>query len=446
MSQSKILRHLGDNLVLRRSSPADADALAEFNAFIHGDPDENFLDRNVAVWTQDLLTRPHPTFAPDDFTIVEDTQTGKIVSSLNLISQTWTYAGIPFKVGRPELVGTDPAYRHKGLVRAQFETVHQWSAERGELVQGITGIPYYYRLFGYEMALNLSGGRVCYLPQIPELEKDQSEPYRIRAAVESDLPFIADTDCYGRQRDVVGCVRDQTLWQYEVFGKSPENVNRFEMCIIENAASEPVGYLAHSPVRWGGMMPLNFYELQPGMNWAAVTPSVMRYIRQVGESRKPYRGEKPLDAVGMWLGEKHPAYEVVASRLGKTRPPYAWYIRVPDLPAFLRVIAPALEKRLAASHLAGYTGELKITFYRDGLLLGFEQGRLVKAEPYKPSPVGHSGQAAFPGLTFLQLVFCYRSLDELKYAFPDCSTETDEAAAMLDALFPRQPSDVWPIS
>ena len=35
----------------------------------------------------------HPTFAQDDFTIVAEKGTGRIVSSLNLISQTWTYAG-----------------------------------------------------------------------------------------------------------------------------------------------------------------------------------------------------------------------------------------------------------------------------------------------------------------------------------------------------------------
>ena len=61
---------------------------------------------------------------------------------MNLISQTWAYEGIPFEVGRPELVGTLPEYRNRGLVRAQFEEVHRWSAARGELVQGITGIPY----------------------------------------------------------------------------------------------------------------------------------------------------------------------------------------------------------------------------------------------------------------------------------------------------------------
>src|SRR5512139_3158239 len=77
MPQPEILRQLGDHLVLRRSSPADVEALAEFNAVIHGDPAEGFRELYVAAWTRDLLTRPHPTFAPDDFTIVEDTQTGK---------------------------------------------------------------------------------------------------------------------------------------------------------------------------------------------------------------------------------------------------------------------------------------------------------------------------------------------------------------------------------
>src|SRR5512139_2588764 len=156
-TQSKtILRDLGHGLVMRRSTSDDADALAEFNGKIHG---ENEADtQRVAAWTRDLLARPHPTLQPDDFTIIEETATGRIVSSMNLIPQTWTYEGIEFGVGRPELVGTLPEYRNRGLVRAQFEVIHQWSAERGHWVQGITGIPYYYRLFGYEMALELGGG------------------------------------------------------------------------------------------------------------------------------------------------------------------------------------------------------------------------------------------------------------------------------------------------
>ncbi len=95
-------RALGNGLILRRSTPADADALAEFNKMIHRDPGVVEPDEGVAAWTRDLLRGDHPTFAADDFAIVEEQATGKIVSCVNLISQTWSYAGIPFKVGRPE--------------------------------------------------------------------------------------------------------------------------------------------------------------------------------------------------------------------------------------------------------------------------------------------------------------------------------------------------------
>ena len=122
----------------------------------------------------------HPACGADDFTIVEEASTGAIISSMVLISQTWTYDGIAFGVGRPELVGTAPAYRRRGLVRRQFEVLHQWSAERHERLQAITGIPWYYRQFGYEMALNLGGGRVGYRPHIPCLKDGETEPYRVR--------------------------------------------------------------------------------------------------------------------------------------------------------------------------------------------------------------------------------------------------------------------------
>ncbi len=87
-------------------------------------------------------------------------QLDKIVSSLNLIPQTWSYEGIEFGVGRPELVGTLPEFRGKGLVRAQFDEIHKWCIERNMPVQAITGIPYFYRQFGYEMALDLVGAQV----------------------------------------------------------------------------------------------------------------------------------------------------------------------------------------------------------------------------------------------------------------------------------------------
>jgi hypothetical protein len=60
--------------------------------------------------------------------------------------------------------------------------------------------------------------------------------------------------------------------------------------------------------------------------------------------------------------------------------------------------------------------------------------------------------AAFPGLSFLQLVFGRRNLDELRHAFPDCFVAEDYFAVagdfspVLEALFPRQNSNVFAIA
>jgi hypothetical protein len=111
-------------------------------------------------------------------------------------------------------------------------------------------------------------------------------------------------------------------------------------------------------------------------------------------------------------------------------------VRVPDVAAFLRRIAPALERRLAGSFAAGYTGELPISFYRGGVKLGFESGRLAAVEPLAPPDEGRA-ETAFPGLTFLQLLLGFRSFAELSYAFPDCQAESP---TLLDALFPKRGS------
>ena len=437
-----ILRDLGNGLVMRRSTPEDADALAEFNGKIHG---ENEADaKRVAAWTHDLLARPHPTLNPDDFTIVEEAATGRIASSLNLIPQTWTYDGIEFGVGRPELVGTLPEFRNRGLVRAQFEEIHKWSAERGDLVQGITGIPYYYRLFGYEMALDLAGRRFGYEPNVPQLKEGEAEPYPIRPATEADLSFIMEIYAGAIRRHAIACVRTTEIFKYELNGQSELNADRYEMYVIEDRSGEPVGYLQHP--HWLGMTGVSalWYELKPGVSWLDVTPGVVRHLWNKGQEYAKRDG-RTCTSFGFMLGAQHPVYEALGTHLPNQHKPYAWYLRVPDLPGFLNHIKPALEKRLAESIAVGHSREIRISFYREGLRLVIEKGRLTTIEAWKPSPED-GGIIAFPELTFLQLLFGYRNYDELHQSFADCWCDSEEVRALINILFPKKLSDVFPIS
>lgn len=442
-TQPTIIRALGDGLILRRSTAADAEPLADFMAEAFRDPITQRLDPLAATWVRDLLRGDHPTFGLGDFTIVEETQTGRIVSAMCLIAQTWSYAGITLSVGRPELVATHIDYRRRGLVRAQFEEIHRWSQQRGDDLLAIIGIPWYYRQFGYEMGLELHGGRTGYLGTVPQLADGASEPFVLRPATAADLPLFGATIEQGSARYLVAAQRDTPLWRYELEGRAPDHLLRRELRVIESAAGAPVGVLVHPPLLWGAALVIKAYELQPGVSWAAVTPSVLRYIVATGNAYAAQRQSgPPFSEYSFGLGSAHPVYEVLGERLPHHYQPNAWYVRVPDIGAFLRRIAPVLEQRLAASLLAGHTGELRLNFYRSGLRLALEQGRITTIEPWQPQRRRDS--AAFPELTFLQLLFGYRSLAELRYAFADCSSES-ESQLLLDVLFPRRPSYVWAI-
>ncbi|MCP4424654.1 MAG: GNAT family N-acetyltransferase [Chloroflexi bacterium] len=432
---------LGDGLLLRWGTPSDAEELGQFNARIHADnPDEpaQFL----AHWTHDLMNGEHPTTRADDFTVVVDENDGrKIVSSLNTISQTWTYDGIEFGVGRPELVGTDPAYRRRGLVWAQMEAVHAKSAARGELVQAITGIPWYYRQFGYEMTIDLGGSRQFFWARPGNDKPVEEEAYRMRPATLDDILILRELYAAHCADSLVTRVRDEALWRYELTKPHRESPYSRDMRLIEKNDGEIVAYVEYRI--WDNSPSFSVRELgvKQGHSWRAVGLFLVRTLKKQAEEMNKNRA-KLADHVSFNLGAGHPIYEALGNQLERQKMPYAWYVRVPDLPSFLRHIAPALEKRLANSVMAGHSGDLRLNFYQSQLKLAWKQGQLAEIAPYEMKRF-FDYDAALPDLTFLQLLFGYRSAMELAAARADCDMENEATAViLLNILFPKRPSHI----
>ncbi|HOU40614.1 MAG TPA: GNAT family N-acetyltransferase, partial [Promineifilum sp.] len=138
-------------------------------------------------------------------------------------------------------------------------------------------------------------------------------------------------------------------------------------------------------------------------------------------------------------------YEALDPDLEKQSRPYAWYVRVPNIPAFLRHIAPALEARLAASVMAGHTGTTRVNMYRQRFTLVWEAGRLREVGDNYAHDRLEDGDAAFPDLSFLQVLFGYRSFEELVAHYADCYTADATTRVLLRALFPKRPSHVIPM-
>ena len=441
-------RDLGDGLVLRWSTAADTERIATLLSMVYRDKAEEPPNTNAIKSVRAMMNGDHPLMGPNDFGVIEDTsKQGKpVVACTCLWKHTWTYEGIPFTVGRPEMVGTDPAYRHRGLVRALFELVHQRSEAQGDLAQAITGIAYFYRQFGYEYALELEDRRATPISLIPKAKEGEPEPFTLREARGEDILEIAAL--YNRRR--VGSIVSESIthkqWLYEIetWREHPELSHAFNFQMIVDAAGQTAGFVAANVRRRGKGLDVWLLEFAEGVNVQTAMPSVLRALHSYGLNMELARPDAPpLSEIGFYLGTTHPVHEVLGEELARAKePPYAWYVRVQDLPAFLMQIAPALEKRLAASPVVGHTGEIKLDFYRGGLRMVFEQGHLKGAEHWQVPLYESNTSGGFPPLVFLQVLFGHRSIEALRQAFPDVWV-SDEARPVLKALFPTRPSFVF---
>lgn len=448
MRENSYRRELGDGLTLRWTTPEDAERVVDLYARVFRPKEDAPLNAHMPIWTRDMFSGRHPHIGPHDFAVVEDTRTRTLVASTCLLRYICEYDGITIPFGRPEVVATLPEYRKHGLIRAIFELIHAKSDASGDLMQGITGISYYYRQFGYEYAATLDDeGLTVQFPAIPELKMDATEPYLLRDASVEDVPTLRRL--YDRERADSGlsAVVSEDYWRWMLTGMNPEAMERWRIKIITDAAGRPVGYLTHMPGRRGNAIAVDLLAVEQGVPLVSVMPSMLRHLRTLAETTRPIRPEsetRPAGAILFRMPRSHPVFGALGDvHFTEGRFPYAWYIRVPNLPAFIRRIAPVLERRLAASAQSGYSGELALNFYRGGLRLVLEDGKLAAAEDWQV-PLWGEWKAGFPPLVFLKMLCGYRSLDQLRDAYPDVSAEGD-AAALLEALFPPRPSLLIPL-
>ena len=434
----------GGGLLQRWSTPEDTKNIAQLCGMVFRDKEEEPLNIRMMENVHRHMSGDFPLMGPGDYAVIEDTKKegNPLVACTCLWRLEWEYDGIAFGVGQPEFVATHPDYRNRGLIRKLFEMVHARSESEGHLVQGITGISYFYRQFGYEYALELGGRKVTYLSLIPSAQENTPEPYSLRTANPEDIPLLMELYNGQRSTSMVWNIFSERFWRYQIQEeKDPTNVGK-QMCvrmIVDNAGTVQ-GYLMAATKRWGKSLDVYALNIAAGASWQAVVSPLLRALQAYGMQIPAVRPDvPPFLEISFFLGSQHPVYEVLGETLAPFyEPPYAWYLRVPDVLAFIRHIAPVLEKRIANSAAAVYTGEFTIDFFRGGMHMVFDKGHISRVEPWRAPAYQNTADASCPALVFLQMLFGYRSLDELRYAFPDVRVENSNAEVLLNALFPKK--------
>jgi GNAT superfamily N-acetyltransferase len=438
-------RHeLGGGLLQRWSTPEDTENIAQLCGIVFRDKEDEPLNVRMMESVKRHMSGDFPLMGPGDYALIEDTgkKGNPLVACTCLWRLVWEYEGIAFGVGQPEFVATHPDYRNRGLIRKLFEMVHARSEAEGHLVQAITGILYFYRQFGYEYALELEGRRVTYLSFIPKAQESTPEPYSLREATPEDIPLLMEL--YNRQRSgsTIWNILPERYWHYQIQEVKDPTVVGKQMCvrmIVDNEGTVQ-GYLMVATKRWGKSLDVYALNIAAGVSWQAMVSPLLRVLQVYGMQVPAVSPDiPPFHEISFLFGSSHPLYEALGESLAPYyEAPYAWYVRVPDVLAFVRHIAPALEKRLTNSAAAFYTGEFTLDFFRGGIHLVFDKGHITHIEPWMAPVYKNTADASCPALVFLQLLFGYRSLDELRYAFPDVRVESSDAALILNALFPKK--------
>lgn len=433
LSGGLILRSLAEN-------PKDVERFPEFmfNAF---EEEGDWQESSFVAWNRDLLTT-HPMMSLEHvWCVVDPAANGKIVSGLYLIPQMWRYEGIEIPVARPEIVGTLPDYRRRGLVRELFNVLHEYSEKSGDLLQAITGIPYFYRQFGYGFAVDLGSRGQIPFHAIPDSGKDETAKFSLRPATETDIPHLLALDEYAAKSVLLYTMRDDKMWRYEMIGRNKEAMRYVETLMVVNQDDEAVGYILLTPNDGSNNATrIRAWVIGEQSNYLETFEDILRALKAKYESLKD-----KIFALDM-VDNIHPVIVKLMKRkygMYTNARAYAWYLRIPDHVAFIRKITPLLEQRLSESIIHNYSGRLRINFYeREDLLLRFESGKII--EVCMTDEEGHP-DARFPFDSWMNVLFGESSETEVQRILPE-TMSTAESAILLEILFPKKKSSLNPIA
>ena len=413
---------------IRPAVPSDLEALVALETEAMHFP----MGHRVREWFRDDFPFDHR----DRIAVAE--HEGRLVSAAALVPMPFVYRGLPLQGAYWEAVVTHEAYRRQGLCRRLFEAL---TPAEGLDTLFVWGATWLYRRFGYCPAVRQYGGlgtheRVVRVADFPE------SSLAARPATLDDAAFLARLREGAGARYVLSTPVSEAAFLHDlrpdrtVAGRGETGLNRWQEWRILEKDGVPVGYFMHDPWDLACLMEL---EIVPGeTTWREATASAVRATAEFPPVPCFSAGE-----VRVTLPDAHPALAAYPLAFGAASRHADIAARIPDPAGFLRRVAPALERSLATSALAGWSGELTLSTITDGVRLVFRAGTLSEVERWEAARPDEARARLMPG-RFEALIFGYRSPAAIFAEDADCAAD-EEAEAVLAALFPPGDSFLRPI-
>ena len=346
---------------------------------------------------------------------------GETVAALIMIPQTWVMGGVELRVAEMGCVATRPDHRGRGLQRALNGAFDAYAALHGFDLCALAGIPFFYRQFGYEYAVDLDHRTTLDADGIPDYEGLVARPF-----TDGDLDTASAMLEEAQSRYHVSCPRTREVWLMQ-HRTGYYNGEPFKaVALVEGG--EMKAYARVSVDAPNGVLVLK----EAGMASQAYARPVLAYLkeacREQGLARvrsQQFYGDEPTKTM-IELG-------------GVASTPYAWQVKVLDHLGLFRNLSPLLESRLRASGYGGLTENLALNFRRFSVALTVEEGRITGVERSLDCSDRTIGLNPY---VFPQLLLGHRGVRELEAAYPDLRIR-DSHRPILEAMFPRGPGYIF---
>lgn len=378
--------------------------------------DAVFGDEDVRGITRRFVEH-HPVMNREHFFVVKHGD--KAVAGLVLIPQVWKIGGVELKVAEMGCVGTAPEHRRKGVQMILNNEFDNYAKENGFDLCALAGIPYFYRQFGYQYALELDYSTELKIEDLPNIDTGIKVEKFDETHIETADEILRRT----QERYLVKSVRPKGIWGMQqttgTYGGEPYEA------VVFTRGEWIAGY--HRYVVDNEKKTINIKELGISENVSA---------KEIAAAIRKQASQKGLTELKTGLSHIDEFSKYLISRGAKTNRPYAWQVKIIDLPGFISKIKLVLEHRIENSDYTGLSRDITINFWKYSVKMSIEEGKIAsieKAFGEKDRTIG------FNPYVFTKLALGYKSRMELEKMYPDFRVQGD-LGSLIDVMFPKQPS------
>jgi predicted N-acetyltransferase YhbS len=334
----------------------------------------------------------------------------EVLSTAAIFPGQLRFGGVTMLAGAIEFVATSERAEGQGLVRRLLDEIHRTASSRGEMLQWIVGITYFYRRFGYEYAIPVDGMHLFAADTAPP----RPEGWSVRAAEHGEIETIARSqESFARVADVSITA---TKWVWDMYRRSPN----YEVVVAEGPREQAFGRI----YAWDEDRYLTDIVAQSVAGAAALISAAADDGQwDVSVLSRP-GARRYLEELAPWT----PSHD-------------AYYLRVADPVALLEAIRPELTRRLEGQSEPDPAEDALISLYGSSIRFAYARRRVgpIRREGAVPGPISEGGSGVAPD-QIVSLILGPLGAAGLAELHPDVNL--GEQADLMEALFPPQTCDV----